>query len=73
MDFFEKSETLIDKKDLPLAVRMRPRSLAEFMGQDHVLGEGRLLRRAIEADRFSSIILYGPPGCANPALAYNIP
>ena len=46
----------------PLAARLRPRTLEEYAGQRHLLGEGMLLRRAIEADRFSSIILSGPPG-----------
>ena len=48
--------------DAPLATRMRPRTLDEYVGQRHILGPGKLLRRAIEADRISSIILYGPPG-----------
>lgn len=53
----------------PLASRMRPRSLEEYVGQHHLLGKGKLLRRAIEADRFSSIILYGPPGIGKTSLA----
>ncbi|MBI9019875.1 MAG: replication-associated recombination protein A [Verrucomicrobia bacterium] len=53
----------------PLAARMRPRTLDEICGQEHILGEGKLLRRAIEADRMSSIILYGPPGCGKTSLA----
>lgn len=53
----------------PLAERMRPRSLEEYAGQEHILGPGKLLRRAIEADRFSSIILYGPPGIGKTSLA----
>ena len=53
----------------PLAARMRPRTLEDIAGQDHVLGPGKLLRRAIEADRLSSIILYGPPGCGKTSLA----
>jgi putative ATPase len=53
----------------PLAVRMRPVALEEVAGQEHILGEGRLLRRAIEADRLGSIILYGPPGCGKTSLA----
>ncbi|HWR59061.1 MAG TPA: AAA family ATPase, partial [Thermodesulfovibrionales bacterium] len=53
----------------PLAYRMCPRTLEEYVGQDHILGDGKLLRRAIEADRISSIILYGPPGTGKTALA----
>ncbi|MGC3990145.1 MAG: replication-associated recombination protein A [Chthoniobacteraceae bacterium] len=53
----------------PLAARMRPRSLDEYAGQQHILGPGRLLRRAIEADRISSIILFGPPGTGKTTLA----
>ena len=56
----------------PLAHRMRPRNLDEYVGQRHILAEGRLLRRAIEADRVSSLILFGPPGCGKTALAYVI-
>ena len=53
----------------PLAARMRPRSLEEYVGQQHILGPGKLLRRAIESDRLSSIILYGPPGIGKTSLA----
>ena len=53
----------------PLAARMRPRTLDEVLGQDHILGEGKLLRRAIEADRFASLIFYGPPGTGKTSLA----
>jgi putative ATPase len=53
----------------PLAARMRPMSLDEFVGQDHILGPGKLLRRAIESDRLTSIILYGPPGVGKTSLA----
>lgn len=56
----------------PLAARMRPRTLAEYCGQGHILGPGRLLRRAIEADRFSSLIFYGPPGVGKTTLAHII-
>lgn len=53
----------------PLASRMRPRTLDEIAGQKHILGEGKLLRRAIEADRFASLIFYGPPGTGKTTLA----
>jgi len=56
-------------RDVPLARRMSPRDLDELIGQDHILGAGRLLRRAIEADRITSLILYGPPGSGKTALA----
>jgi putative ATPase len=51
---------------------MRPRSLDEFVGQEHFLGEGKLLRRLLQADRLSSVIFYGPPGCGKTALAHVI-
>ena len=53
----------------PLAARMRPRNLSEYVGQEHILGPGRLLRRAIEADQVSSLIFYGPPGTGKTTLA----
>lgn len=55
---------------LPLAARMRPRRLAEFVGQRHFLGEGKLLRRLLAADRLGSMIFYGPPGTGKTTLAY---
>ncbi|MCX5704666.1 MAG: replication-associated recombination protein A [Candidatus Omnitrophica bacterium] len=67
--FEEKKAASID---VPLSVRMRPQVLDEFVGQEHILGIGKLLRRAIEADRLSSLILFGPPGCGKTSLAWCI-
>jgi putative ATPase len=53
----------------PLAARMRPESMEEVLGQDHILGPGKLLRRVIEADRLTNLIFYGPPGCGKTTLA----
>jgi putative ATPase len=70
----EKTDLFKDEEDRlsmsPLALRMRPRNLDEFIGQSHILGRGKLLRRMVEADRLSSLILYGPPGCGKTSLAY---
>jgi len=60
----------VSLKDFPLSVRMRPQKLEECVGQGHILGEGKLLTRAIEADRINSLILYGPPGCGKTTIAY---
>jgi putative ATPase len=69
-DLFEHNLQQRMKTEAPLAARMRPRTLAEFVGQDHIVGRGKLLRRAIESDRlFSSIILWGPPGTGKTTLA----
>ncbi len=57
------------KKGAPLADRMRPRTLDEFFGQEHIVGKGRLLRRAIEADKLTSTIFFGPPGTGKTTLA----
>ena len=56
-------------KRAPLADRMRPRTLDEFIGQQHIVGKGRLLRRAIETDSLTSSIFFGPPGCGKTTLA----
>ena len=65
MTLFSQNE----QSGAPLADRMRPRTLDEFYGQEHIVGRGRLLRRAIEADRLTSSIFYGPPGCGKTTLA----
>lgn len=57
------------QRSMPLAARMRPRDLDEYAGQQHILGPGKLLRRAVEADRFTSLIFYGPPGVGKTSLA----
>ena len=70
MDLFEHSRQEQIRREAPLAARMRPRTLDEFVGQEHIVGQGRLLRRAIEADRlFSSLIFWGPPGTGKTTLA----
>ncbi|MBL7081706.1 MAG: replication-associated recombination protein A [Candidatus Omnitrophica bacterium] len=70
MDLFEKNSQ--NNKDKPLAVRLRPVNLNEFIGQEHILGKSCLLTRAIESGRLFSLILYGPPGCGKTSLAWCI-
>ena len=65
----EESNVEVANSAAPLATRMRPRSLEEFVGQEHILGPGKLLRRAIEADRLPSVIFSGPPGSGKTTLA----
>jgi putative ATPase len=70
MDLFDHAMQERMKDEAPLAARMRPRTLDEYVGQEHIVGAGKLLRRAIEADKlFSSIILWGPPGTGKTTLA----
>jgi putative ATPase len=69
MDLFHDARRKNLAKVAPLAVRMRPRTLDEFVGQQHFLGPGKLLRRMLEADRLSSVIFYGPPGTGKTTLA----
>src|SRR5512139_3185833 len=70
MDLFDHAHEQRMRTEAPLAARMRPRNLEEFVGQEDILGSGKLLRRAIEADRlFASIILWGPPGTGKTTLA----
>src|SRR5205823_8254206 len=68
-DLFADSRKKNMQRVAPLAVRMRPRTLDEFVGQEHFLGKGKLLRRMLEADRLSSVIFYGPPGTGKTTLA----
>ncbi len=69
MNLFDHAREQHLEKEAPLAARMRPRTLDEFIGQEHIIGPGRLLRRAIQADQLSSIIFYGPPGTGKTTLA----
>ena len=66
MDLFDAPR---NRNEEPLAARMRPRNLDEYIGQDHIVGKGRLLRRAIAADQLTSVIFYGPPGTGKTTLA----
>ena len=69
MSLFAAEEENNRRKARPLAARMRPRTLDEFTGQKHILGEGKLLRRMLDADRIGSVIFYGPPGVGKTSLA----
>ena len=70
MDLFDFERERQMNQEAPLAARMRPRSFAEFVGQEHLVGEGRVVRKSIEADQLSSMILWGPPGSGKTTLAY---
>ena len=69
MDLFEYMAEKSKEDDAPLASRMRPRTLDEVVGQEHIIGPGKLLYRAIKADKLGSIIFYGPPGTGKTTLA----
>ena len=62
MDLFEYMRNNTLKKESPLASRLRPRTIEEVVGQEHILGKDKLLYRAIKADKIQSVIFYGPPG-----------
>ncbi|HEY8490363.1 MAG TPA: replication-associated recombination protein A [Dehalococcoidia bacterium] len=68
-DLFARAARERQEREAPLAARMRPRTLDELLGQDHLVGPGRMLRRSIEADRIPSMILWGPPGSGKTTLA----
>src|SRR5436309_15672669 len=72
VELFKQSAAVQIAAQAPLAARMRPRSLEEFVGQEHLVGPARALRRAIEGDDLSSLILYGPPGTGKTSLAHVI-
>jgi len=72
MDMFEHQAEEQKKQEAPLATRMRPATFHEFVGQEHLIGQGKVLRRAIEAGRIPSIVLWGPPGSGKTTLAYVI-
>ena len=69
MDLFDYMSEQKKEKEAPLAARLRPLTLDEVVGQEHILGEGKLLARAIQADKLGSIILYGPPGTGKTTIA----
>ncbi len=71
-DMFEQKAEEQKEKQAPLAARMRPATLHDFVGQEHLIGKGRVLRKAIEADQIPSVILWGPPGSGKTTLAYII-
>ena len=70
MTLIEGAADAAGEAQQPLASRMRPRDLSEFVGQEHLVGEGKILRQMIERDQIPSLILWGPPGVGKTTLAY---
>ena len=69
MTLFDVNKEKTMQKSAPLAQRMRPQTLDEILGQQHIIGQGKLLRRAIETDKLSSLIFWGSPGCGKTTIA----
>ena len=69
MDLFDYARSVNTTKESPLASRLRPKTLDEIVGQQHIIGKDKLLYRAIKADKISSVIFYGPPGTGKTTLA----
>ena len=69
MDLFDYMKEVNEKESAPLASRLRPDSLDMIVGQEHILGKDKFLYRAIKADKLSSIIFFGPPGCGKTTIA----
>ena len=73
MDLFEYAKSKTLDQESPLASRLRPRTLDEVVGQQHIVGNDKLLYRAIKADKLTSVIFYGPPGTGKSMLAKRLP
>ena len=70
MDLFELNRQRELEKSAPLADRLRPKNLSDYIGQDHLVGDGKIISRMIKADRIYSMIFYGPPGVGKTCLLY---